>query len=188
MQFHKHSIVMKALVSIQTEKTLYHSYWWLVSGNYLGGGGREEFNIIQSKTEEYTWEKTRLDRKWGESALLLNVMLYIVWERLEGLHCALMIQQLIHVCDHWSSQEDLAVLNSRESGMRMLPHASGRINSQQGILFIGQGSPGVPPVSGDLLLSVSGPFQHVTGDNSVQTMHVWERAAIPTVVSLVSQL
>lgn len=47
MQFHKHSIVMKALVSIQTEKTLYHSYWWLVSRNYLKGANRDRERRIQ---------------------------------------------------------------------------------------------------------------------------------------------
>jgi hypothetical protein len=66
-------------VSIETEKTLYRSYWWLVSGNYLKETKRErereEFNIIQSKTEEYTCKKTRLDRKLVKLALLLNVML-----------------------------------------------------------------------------------------------------------------
>lgn len=60
---------MKALVSIQTEKTLYHkllmsSFWQLLKGDK-----KEEFNIIQSKTGNAHERKTGLDRILVKSAL-----------------------------------------------------------------------------------------------------------------------
>lgn len=59
---------MKALVSIQTEKTLYHNLLMASFWQPLTGDKYEEFNRIQSKTSNIHERKTRLDRKLVKSA------------------------------------------------------------------------------------------------------------------------